>query len=102
LWIPISNHRRRRSLGFGATFEGVTRRRQPTLAHRPKQAPRRTQVRWTQLTDISISNRRQYRLRLFRWFEQPITHMRTQRPPPLLGVVAYLTTEVISTPILRR
>jgi hypothetical protein len=58
--------RRRRSPGEGATLVGVTRLRRQTLVSRPRQAPDGHEQGGSQPTNISMSNRRGYWLRLLR------------------------------------
>jgi hypothetical protein len=76
--------RRRRSHGKGVTLVSVTRRRQPTLAPRPRQAPDGHKQGGTQPTNTSMSNRRGYWLRRSRGsvaYNQ-VTHSRGGPGPP--------------------
>ena len=92
--IPISSHRRRRGPGIGAIFDRVMRPRPSPL----ERSRRRDGHLYggTQPTDISMINRRCYRLRLFRWLEslpcrhtiQPRRTGRTARPSPPASVRA--------------
>jgi hypothetical protein len=65
--ITISSHRGRRSLGIGAIFDRVMRLRPSSLERSRRRDGH--QYGGTQPTDISMINRREYRLRLFRWLE---------------------------------
>jgi hypothetical protein len=67
--ITISSHRRRRSPGIGAIFDRVTRLR-PSPLERSRRCDGH-QYGGTQPTDISMIDRREYRLRLHRWLEFP-------------------------------